>query len=149
MRLLKAKISDIEGIKKVINSISEFSKREKNTFCDDAEAYFDYPNECIFYICKEDNNIIGFAVAEKDLPVGVWNINLLCVNPTYRRKGIASNLLNEILSRKARLFVIETESSENYSKALQLYLKEGFKEEARIKDFWSKGSDKIILTLRK
>lgn len=148
-KIAKANVSDIPYIQKVVNSINEFSKKEKNQFCEDVEAYFEYPDECIYYVCVVDERIAGFIVAEKDLPKDVWNINLLCVNPMYRRNGIAGALLNKVTSRKARLFLVETESSLNYSKAISVYLKNGFVEEARIKDFWNIGSDKIILTKRK
>lgn len=145
----KADVYDIKDMQDIVNAIPEFSKKEKETFCEDIEAYFEYPKECMLYVSIVDNTIAGFIAVEKDLPKDVWDINLLCVHPNFRRQGIAKTLLNKVTARKSRLFIIETESSDTYSKALSLYLNNGFVKEAVIKDFWSIGSDKIILTKRK
>lgn len=139
----------IVSIKKLIGSISEFSKNDKKQFYEDIDGYFDWLQDTYMYGAFDNEELCGIVISEKDIPKHVLNINVLAVSDKYRNKGIATSLIKRTLSLNYKLFVIETESSEDYLKARNFYTKVGFKQEGCIKSFWSENSDKLILTYRK
>ena len=137
-----------DDVYSLIKNIKEFTPKERKELAQDAiDNYLYYLETSFVFLDYEDNKLAGVLLIEKDLPKNVYDINLICVDKQFRGKHIATNLINHFVNKRKGLFIIETESV--YYDALALYFKLGFKEEARIKDFWRQGSDKIILTLRK
>jgi ribosomal protein S18 acetylase RimI-like enzyme len=81
-----------------------------------------------------------------------WDIYWIAVAPRLRRGGLGGRLLcfaeNEIFSRGGRLIIIETSSTEHYIPARSFYGKNGYAAEARIRDFYCPGDDKLIYVKR-
>ncbi len=85
--------------------------------------------------------------APERLTEGTWNLYFIGVHPD-RREGRASALLDYVeralAARGERLLLVETSSLETFGRAWALYRKCGYDEEARIRDFYAAGSDKIV-----
>ncbi|MEO1623439.1 MAG: GNAT family N-acetyltransferase [Cyanobacteria bacterium J06632_3] len=79
---------------------------------------------------------------------GTWNLYFIGVDPTAQGQGIGSALLTYIEQRLtqcgARLLLVETSGVESFEQTRKFYRKSGFAEEARIRDFYKPGDDKII-----
>ena len=79
---------------------------------------------------------------------GTWNLQFIAVNPVSQAAGTGSGLLagieHSLADRKARLLIVETSSLDDYEAARAFYAKRGFEEEARIREFYSAGQDKIV-----
>ena len=137
-----------DDVYSLIKNIKEFTPKERKELARDAvDNYLYYLETSFVFLDYEDNKLAGVLLIEKDLPKNVYNINLICVDKQFRGNHIATNLITHFVNKRKGLFIIETESA--YCNALSLYYSLGFKEEARIKDFWRQGSDKIILIKRK
>jgi len=67
------------------------------------------------------------------------------VNPKCQGQGIGRKLLNfaeeKIRSKKGRMVIIETSSLPKYKPTRDFYLKNGYKLEAEIKDFYKVGDN--------
>ena len=82
--------------------------------------------------------------------VGTYDIYWIAVSPRHQARGFGTMLLLHaeelIRHRGGRISVIETSSREIYHPTRQFYLKKGYTESARIKDFYAPGDDEIVYT---
>lgn len=72
----------------------------------------------------EDNTLIGFIHVNKLYEV--MDIVNIVVNPLYRKKGIATKLIEYAVNQFNDLKTIMLEVNENNSNAISLYKKNGF-----------------------
>ena len=101
------------------------------------------------WITDEENGLAGAAYyAPERMTEGTWNLYFMGIHPDRRREGRASALLRyveeNLAARGERLLLVETSGHEAFARAWALYHKNGFEQEARIRDFYAAGSDKIV-----
>ncbi|MDR1932832.1 MAG: GNAT family N-acetyltransferase [Spirochaetales bacterium] len=81
-----------------------------------------------------------------------WDVYWIAVAEDLHGRGIGGKLLlfaeEEIASRGGRMVIIETSSTQKYSPARGFYEKKGYAVEARIRDFYRAGDDRLIYTRR-
>ena len=101
------------------------------------------------WIVDDDNGIKGAAYyAPEAFAEGVWNLYFIGVHPTQQGKGRGSALLQHVeqtLKKQGdRILLIETSSLSSFEKTRSFYHKNKYEEEARIRDFYKAGDDKVI-----
>ena len=83
-----------------------------------------------------------------------WDLYWIAVHPESQRSGAGATLMDEVerrLSahgRKGRLLVIETSSRDDYAPTRRFYIKRGYTEVARLRDFYAPGDDRVVLARR-
>jgi ribosomal protein S18 acetylase RimI-like enzyme len=81
-----------------------------------------------------------------------YDLYWIAVAPHLRGRGIGGRLLDfaeaEIASRGGRLVIIETSSTQKYLPTRGFYQKKGYAVEARIRDFYRAGDDRLIYVKR-
>lgn len=91
-----------------------------------------------------------YARAE-DMADGTWNMRALGIHPDHQRTGLGAKLvtaLEDHLRRDGqRLLIVDTSATDSYAPARAFYTAIGYEAEARIRDFWGPGDDKV--TFRK
>lgn len=97
----------------------------------------------------DDNGVVGVAyVAPERMTEGTWNLYLIAIHPDYQRQGRGVALLRhveqELAARGERLLLVETSGVESFEYVRSFYRKSGYDEEARIREFYNTGDDKII-----
>lgn len=107
------------------------------------------------------NDDLWFAAVDKDIegaiycipePMtdGTWNVLMLIVSPDSHGQGYGQALMNFIeetlAARNARLMIVETSSLDGFERARAFYPKCGYTEEARIKNFYTTGDDKVVFS---
>ena len=79
---------------------------------------------------------------------GVWNMLLLAVAPGAQRQGIGARVVraaeDAMCTLAARLLIVETSGMPAFEQARSFYRALDFVEEARIRDFYRVGEDKVI-----
>ncbi len=81
-----------------------------------------------------------------------FDLYWIAVAPELQGRGIGKQLL-QFVEQKCRkqggkLLIIETSSKELYRPTQAFYLNNGYQVEARIKDFYAHGDDRLIFTRR-
>ena len=83
------------------------------------------------------------------MTVGVFELYWIAVDPSFQGVGIGSGLMNFVESESARQggrkIAVETSSRRDYRHTLDFYHRRGYRDEARVSDFYTVGDDKIIL----
>ena len=102
-----------------------------------------------FFVAEEAGGLIGYIGVKAVIDEGY--ITNIAVFPQYRRKGVASALLNKVFAfaEEKRLSFVSLEVRPSNTAAVSLYQKTGFKEEGRRKDFYRlPREDALIMTKR-
>ena len=99
------------------------------------------------YWITDDNKAAAYYAPET-FADGVWNLYFIGVLPDLKGKGRGSALLkyveNDLREKGQRMLIIETSGLKGFALTRRFYLKHGYEEEARIRDYYQKGEDKVV-----
>lgn len=102
-----------------------------------------------FWITDNDdkNGAIGVAYCEPErMTDRTWNLQLIAIHPDRQGQGRGGKLLHYVeetlRTRGGRLLLVETSATLELAQAF--YHKYGYEKEARIRDFYAMGYDKIV-----
>ena len=120
-----------------------------------ARKYFDdyfnnvNPDDVVFVGILDGKTVAvtGYFPDSYDIDDVYW-LNWHYTHKDYEGKGIGGKLLEyviEMLSPKIRKFYVNTGSRLLNLRALNLYIKKGFRIEAVLRDYYGKGEDQIVL----
>ncbi len=102
-----------------------------------------------FWIADDDDGIKAAAYyAPEMMTSGTWNLYFIGVLPNQQGKGRGEKILKYVeetlRARGERILLIETSGLDNFELTRKFYLKNGYDEEARIREFYQAGEDKIV-----
>ena len=105
--------------------------------------------DALWLTCHLDGAAVGFCCAiPEELTDGTWNLLALAVRPDLQGKGLGSRLVaaveETLRARAGRILIVDTSGTDDFALTRQFYRRIGYDEEARIRDFWSTGDDKVI-----
>jgi GNAT superfamily N-acetyltransferase len=93
---------------------------------------------------------IAYCAPER-MTEGTWNLYLVAVHPDHQGKGRGTAILQHVektlAARGERVLLVETSGLPAFERTRAFYRQRGYDEEARIRDFYRAGEDKI--TFRK
>ena len=96
---------------------------------------------------EQDDVLVGYASAA--VVADVADLTRIAVMPTKRREGTArallGSLLHEAKDRGAERMMLEV--AETNEAALGLYIRSGFVEVARRRDYYGRGVDAVVMEL--
>jgi ribosomal protein S18 acetylase RimI-like enzyme len=79
---------------------------------------------------------------------GTWNMLAIAVLPARQGEGRGGALvarLEAILrDRGQRVLIADTSGTDAFARTRAFYRVNGYAEEARIRDFWAEGDDKVV-----
>lgn len=101
------------------------------------------------WVTDDDGGVAGVAYfAPERLTEGTWNLYMVAVQPNRQGQGRGAALLRHaeatVAARGGRLLLIESSSLPEFDRARAFYRTNGYDEEARIRDFYKAGDDKVI-----
>lgn len=103
------------------------------------------------WFTADDGEPVGVAYCTPE-PVtdGTWNLLMLWTRRDRNGQGHGSSLVSRVeqvlTERGVRLLIVETSGLPYFESARAFYSKCGFTQEARIKNFFATGDDKIVYT---
>jgi ribosomal protein S18 acetylase RimI-like enzyme len=101
------------------------------------------------WLTDDDNEPVGIAyIAPERMTEGTWNLYLIAVHPDRQKQGRGKALLNYVeqmlMERGERILLVETAGTDDFEYVREFYRKNGYEEEARIREFYTAGVDKIV-----
>jgi len=78
----------------------------------------------------------------------VWDLTVIAVHPVRQGQGRGAAMLRrveeDLRTRGQRLLLVETSALAQYDPTRAFYVKCGYEEEARIRDYWAAGDDLVV-----
>jgi ribosomal protein S18 acetylase RimI-like enzyme len=104
-----------------------------------------------FWLTVEDDGAGPVAVAycaPEQMTQGTWNLLLIAVHPDRQGQGRGAALLRHVertlAERGERVLLVETSGLPAFERTRAFYRRCGYDEEARIRDFYRAGEDKVV-----
>jgi ribosomal protein S18 acetylase RimI-like enzyme len=90
---------------------------------------------------------VAYYVPER-MTDGTFNLLLIAVHPDRHGEGIGARLMahveSELAGRGARVLLVETSGLDSFARTRRFYRRIGYDEEARIREFYAAGEDKVV-----
>lgn len=108
--------------------------------------------DALWLTCHFRGEPVGFCYTMPEaLAEGTWNMLALAVHPDLQGRGLGAALVTaaeeNLRERGQRLIIVDTSGTADFALTRKFYAQNGYEEEARIRDFWASGDDKV--TFRK
>lgn len=115
------------------------------------DSYFSRPGQDYTAVgaFSPGGELLGyFVIGPTPCTLGSWDLYWIAVSPVIQRSGVGTALLQEAEGRLtrsgARQVFIETSSRQTYDPTRAFYLSRGYREVARVPDFYDVDDDKVI-----
>jgi ribosomal protein S18 acetylase RimI-like enzyme len=146
--------TDIPKLRRMLLEGNVFNKGDRKDILKSVKYYLHEPDgdELLTYVFESGGKVAGFASFGKDLGDKTYEIYAVSVSPRHQNKGIASTLIrfaeSYLKKRDCRVIFIHTSSTKPYLPARMLYLKNGYKKIATVRDYFEDGDHMIVLQKR-
>ncbi|MEO0531756.1 MAG: GNAT family N-acetyltransferase [Planctomycetota bacterium] len=143
-RLLKP--DDLPAVKAIITACELFPPE----LLDEMVTPFFAAEPCQeFWLVSGEPDAVAVAYcAQERMIEGTWNLLLLAVHPDHQAKGLDTELTSQaeqVLSEQGeRLLLVETSGTDDFAQARDFYRQRGYEKEARLRDYYEAGDDKIV-----
>lgn len=112
-------------------------------------AYFSGDSDAHRWIVADTGTVEGVAyTVPEPLTDGTWNTLLICVDPEAHGQGTGTALMrhieDELRAHGARILIVETSGTAAFARTRGFYDMLGYHREAKIRDYYGAGDDKII-----
>ena len=103
-----------------------------------------------FWLTDDDNGQIPVRYCEPERMTNQTSkpCNLIAIRPDRQGQGRGATLLRYVeqtlTARGGRILLVETSGLPDFDRTRVFYAKCGYKEEARIRDFYAAGDDKVV-----
>ena len=142
---------DRSAIIDIVQKTGMFSPAEIEIAVELIDTWLDKPEQkdYIIFSAHKNGQAAGYVCfGPTPGTQGTWDLYWIAVAPSLQGFGIGAQLQSaaekEIQEKGGRLVVIETSSTEKYLPTRAFYEKKGYTIEARIRDFYRPGDDKLI-----
>ncbi|MEO9826680.1 MAG: N-acetyltransferase [Paracoccaceae bacterium] len=146
MNLRPSISSDIPDLQAVLDETELFPSE---MLPDMIGGFLSGKSDDLWITCEESGGVIGFCyVLPEQLTEGTWNMAAIAVSPKNQGQGAGRALVQEVeatlAKRGIRVLIVDTSGTDAFEQTRAFYRSNGYVEEARIRDFWADGDDKIV-----
>lgn len=147
MNIRPTEHDDIPALQKVLDGTGLFPSELLPEMA--GATLSDTSSEDVWLTCEKEGTAIGFCyAAPEQLAEGTWNMLAIAVHPSMQGHGAGGAIvkrLEEILRKRGhRVLIADTSGTSAFDETRKFYRKNGYTEEARIRDFWAAGDDKVV-----
>ena len=105
--------------------------------------------EAFWLTCHLDGAAVGLCyTVPEELTDGTWNMLALAIRPDLQGKRLGTELVaaaeQHLRSKGQRILIVDTSGTDEFALTRKFYARNGYDGEARIRDFWAAGDDKVI-----
>ncbi len=107
------------------------------------------PDYRVVVVENERKDVVGYLTwGPTPMAEDVYDLYWMAVAPSEQGKGRGKELVRwleaEVGTRRGRMVIIETSSQPRYHATREFYVNLGYKEVARIPDYYKPGDDRVI-----
>jgi ribosomal protein S18 acetylase RimI-like enzyme len=146
--------ADVERVKAIAVAAGMFTAEEAEFFDEMMGGFFDGSVDDRHWLVLEDASgevQAGAYYAPEPFSDRMWNLYFIAVDPAFQGRGLGGALMaraeTELRQRgetEARVLIVETSSTDQYSRTREFYGKIGYDEEARIRQFYGPDDHKVV-----
>lgn len=150
--------ADTEPIKQLALDNHMFQPDEMGDFDETLNGFFDGTlDDHHWIVATNDSDVVVAAAYYAPEPFAdrMWNLYFIATAPDQHGTGAGTALINHVEDAlvalgetSARTLIVDTSSVDDYQQARRFYGRRGFVEEARIRDFYGPGDDKVTFWKR-
>lgn len=144
-RVRGMRAADLDSVKVVIDSTGLFPSALLDEM---AAAHLDGNAQEHWLVLDADGPVAVAYCAPERMTEGTWNMLLLAVRADRQGRGLGRLLVRaaeRVVARDdARIMLVETSGLPEFERTRAFYRGCGYDEEARIRDFYRAGEDKIV-----
>lgn len=147
MNIRPTRVEDIPALKRVLDDTGLFPGE---MLPDMVQGFLSGGDEDdIWLSCEREGAAIGFCYAVPEtLADGTWNMLAVAVLPSMQGSGAGGLMVAELEARLCnqghRILIADTSGTQKFARTREFYRRNGYTEEARIRDFWAAGDDKVV-----
>jgi ribosomal protein S18 acetylase RimI-like enzyme len=109
--------------------------------------------EYVALVALSGGHVVGaVAYGQTPMTVGTYDLYWIACEPALQRRGVGGALLRAVEAdlhrRGGRLVRVETSGTEAYQATRAFYERFGYRETARLADFYRPGDDLVVFTRR-
>jgi ribosomal protein S18 acetylase RimI-like enzyme len=150
MRVRTLHPDDRFRLESLLSASVNFTAEEVGTALEVIDEALDGDPDYLVNVLETDQGeVAGFEChGPVPLTMGTFDLYWIAVDPRVQNRGFGRVLLraaeDDVRSREGRLLLIETSSQPGYAATIGFYERNGYALEARIRDFYRVGDDKLI-----
>lgn len=112
-------------------------------------GYLSQTNDDLWFVALTGDRLVGFGFFEPErMTSGTWNLLAIGILDDCRGRGIGAEMMRHLEDRLRtageRILIVETLGTPAFERTRSFYRTTGYVEEARIREFYEPGSDKVV-----
>ncbi|MEO0881888.1 MAG: GNAT family N-acetyltransferase [Pseudomonadota bacterium] len=112
-------------------------------------GYLNNTGKDIWFVGELDDRVVTFGFCEPErMTDGTWNLLAIGVDPALQGQGHGAEMMTylerQLSKASQRVLIVETMGTPEFAKTREFYRKSGYTEEARIREFYEAGADKVV-----
>lgn len=146
---------DLPAVDRILAATAMFTPAEIAVADELLDVFLHTPGQrdYLIWVAILEPKVVGYVCfGPTPATESTYDLYWIAVDPELQGHGIGKQLLQfaeqNCLKQGGKLLIIETSSKESYRPTQAFYLKNGYQIEARIKDFYAPGDDRLIFTRR-
>lgn len=150
MTIRSARRSDLPAFKRIIDATGLFPSEMLDDMAADIEA-IDGDERWLATLADGDEDTAPIALAyctPERMTDGTWNLLLIAVHPEHQGRGVGRALMTHVegllAAQGVRVLLVETSGTDEFDRTRAFYRGLDYDEEARIRDYYAAGDDKIV-----
>jgi ribosomal protein S18 acetylase RimI-like enzyme len=146
--------ADVDPIRRILEATGSFNEEERRVAVELVEqALRDPEGDYHVVVLAAGGDVIGYTCfGRAPFTEAVFDVYWIAIDPVWHGTGAARTLMAateaRIRERGGRLILVETASRESYSRTRRFYEAIGYRETARLRDYYRTGDDKIVYEKR-
>jgi len=156
IKIRKMVFKDRECINQILSETNMFTAAEVAVAMELIDTFLNHKEQkdYIIHIAEDERKEVVGYVCYGPTPAtnGTFDLYWIAVSPVMQQQGIGKKLLafteQEVMRQNGRMIIIETSSQPKYKPTQDFYIRNHYQVEARIKDFYRIGDDRLIFVKR-
>jgi ribosomal protein S18 acetylase RimI-like enzyme len=153
-RIRPVEAADRGAIERILRATGAFIEEEVKVALELLDAGVRDPEgDYLVRVLEEDGALLGYTCyGRAPFTEATWDLYWIAVDPAHYGTGAARRLMaaaeDDIRARGGRLVLVETASKPSYARTRRFYESIGYRETARIVDYYRQGDDKVVYEKR-